>query len=331
MLSLILPTYNEAANLPELLNTLQKVLTMPHEIIVVDDDSPDKTWEVAEHLKGQYPHLRILRRIGRRGLSSAVTDGFAMAQGDVLMVMDSDLQHDPHLITRLYDAVSQGADIAVASRYIEGGSVGEWVTGRRLLSKTATRLAQWLPPVRSSDPMSGFFALSQSAYLGIAPKLRPTGFKILLEVLAHLPKGSRITEVPLQFQFRKHGESKLNMKVELQFIVQLLRIAFMRLIDGVRFILFPIFLIVAVIIAALFLPSAWRLKLLYLDSDVRSQTQTILQQTAEKQGWLLSDMIIDSVEKDHIRILHRDIHRGNDSSECFDLVYSGSVVLPCQD
>lgn len=331
VLSLILPTFNESKNLPELLERLSKVLTMPHEIIVVDDDSPDRTWEVADRLKATYPHLRILRRVGRRGLSSAVTDGFGMAHGDVLMVMDSDLQHDPQLITRLYDAVLNGADIAVASRYIEGGSVGEWVTGRRLLSKTATRLAQWLPPVTSSDPMSGFFALKKSAYLTIAPKLRPTGFKILLEVLAHLPKGSHITEVPLQFQFRKHGESKLNMKVELEFLVQLLRIAVMRLGHMIRSIQVPLLVILCVVIAALLLPRVWKLRLLYLDPSIRAQTQALLQRTADQNGWLLSDMPVQEVTTERVRILHRDVYRGSDSSTCIDLAFSGSTMLPCKD
>lgn len=234
---------------------LKGVLLMPHEIIVVDDNSPDETWRVAEELKAQYPAIRVLRRIGRRGLSSAVTEGFAMAHGEVLMVMDADLQHDPNLIMTLYDAVQNGAAIAVASRYIEGGSVGDWVTGRRILSKTATWLASSLPPVHSSDPMSGFFALNRASYTLIAPHLQPTGFKILLEVLSCLPAGSKISEAPLHFAFRKHGESKLNMWVEVQFVLQLVRIAAKRLWQILLGRAWILFLLVACVFLIIFLSS----------------------------------------------------------------------------
>ncbi len=329
MLSLVLPTYNEAANLPELFAALRKVLSIPHEVIVVDDDSPDQTWRIAEELKKQYPTIRVLRRIGRRGLSSAVTEGFAMATGDVLMVMDADLQHDPHLILALYHAVQEGADIAVASRYIEGGSVGEWVTGRRILSKTATWLAHALPPVHSTDPMSGFFAIRRIAYTKIAPKLHPTGFKILLEVLSCLPASSRLTEVPLQFQFRKHGESKLNFWVEWQFVVQLIRIALRRIIHLARSFELSAFLIVVFLMLLIFVPRAWRLRLLYLDSTVRASVQRTLQTVADREGWLLSGTLVEEVSRDHMRITHQDVHRGFSPVDCFDVSFADSSLTPC--
>jgi len=331
MLSLILPTFNESKNLPELMAVLKGVLQMPHEIIVVDDNSPDETWRVAEELKTQYPTIRVLRRIGRRGLSSAVTEGFAMAHGDVLMVMDADLQHDPNLIVKLYDAVQNGAAIAVASRYIEGGSVGDWVTGRRLLSKTATWLASSLPPVHSSDPMSGFFALNRASYNLIAPHLRPTGFKILLEVLSCLPAGSTIAEVPLHFAFRKHGESKLNMWVEMQFVLQLLRIAAKRVWQILMRRVWILFLLVACVLLLAFLPHVWRLRLLYTDAAVRSSVQKTMQAAADTHGWLLSDLIVDEVFPDRVRVLHRTVNRGTDTSECMDLSYNTSSPVPCAD
>ncbi len=322
MLSLILPTYCEAANLPELMAVLQTVLSMPHEIIVVDDDSKDQTWRVAEELQQTYPAIRVLRRIGRRGLSSAVTEGFAMANGDVLMVMDADLQHDPQLITKLYNAVTNGADIAVASRYIEGGSVGEWVTGRRLLSKTATWLAKWIPPVHSSDPMSGFFAINRASYNHIAPHLRPTGFKILLEVLSCLPSSSRLTEVPLQFQFRKHGESKLNLRVELEFIVQLLRITLHR-------IQWALFLCISVILAIIFLLQLWPMLLLYYDASARSSVQQSLQSISDERGWLLSDITVISVQKDRFTFIHREHFRGAGEGECYEWKFASPVPVSC--
>lgn len=324
VLSLILPTYNEAANLPELMALLKGILSMPHEIIVVDDDSPDKTWEVAEYLSKDYPALRVLRRIGRRGLSSAVTEGFAMAKGDVLMVMDADLQHDPHLINKLYDAVISGADIAVASRYIEGGSVGEWVTGRRLLSKTATWLAKWIPPVHSSDPMSGFFALSNTSYERIAPHLRPTGFKILLEVLSCLPASSKLTEVPLQFQFRKYGESKLNLRVEIEFIVQLLRITLHR-------VQWPLFSLVTGLLCIILFLRLCPILPLYYDVSTRSIVQTSLQKISEEKGWLLSGIAVTSVQKDHFTFVYTEHYRGAKTHECYEWFYASSAPLPCEN
>ncbi|HVW67150.1 MAG TPA: polyprenol monophosphomannose synthase [Candidatus Peribacteraceae bacterium] len=328
MLSLILPTYNEAKNLPELIPALEKVLAIPHEIIVVDDDSPDRTWEVAEELCKQYP-VRVLRRRNHRGLSSAVVDGFAIAQGNVLAVMDSDLQHDPHILLDLYQAIQNGADIAVASRYREGGSVGEWVTGRRLLSKAGTRLAQWLPPVHSSDPMSGFFAVNSASYDRIATKLRPTGFKILLEVLAHLPPQSRIFEVPLTFLPRKHGESKLNLKVEWDFVLQILRIAVMRFAQTISFAQIPLFFVLSLIILAMLLPKVWAMRLLYTDAHMRSRVQSALTHAADQNGWLVSDLLVQSVTTDHVRVLHDEHRRGPDVVACLDLSLTSSVVTPC--
>lgn len=329
MLSLILPTYNEASNLPDLLLKLQAVLGMSFEVIVVDDDSPDGTWKMAEEFKKTYPWLRVLHRVGRRGLSSAVTDGFAIASGDVLMVMDADLQHDPELITKLYEAVMSGADIAVASRYIEGGSVGDWVRGRRILSKTATWLASSLPPVRSTDPMSGFFAVRRAMYDRIAPQLRPTGFKILLEVLSCMPEGAKITEVPLHFAHRLHGESKLNVRVQWEFLLQVFRIALKRFFRMCARRQKIIFVLVAAIILIVLVPRVWRLRLLYTDSSIRMLTQTTLQQTADAQGWLLSDMNVREVMYDRVRIHHREIYRGTDRTECLDLMFGSATPVPC--
>lgn len=324
MLSIVLPTYNEAKNLPELLKRLSVELSKDeYEVIVVDDDSPDHTWQIAEDLKKQYPMLRVIRRVGRRGLSSAVVEGFNAAKGNVLLVMDSDLQHDPAVVTQLYAAIKNGADIAVASRYIEGGSVGEWVTGRRLLSRFATFLARTLPPVQTSDPMSGFFALTHSAYNSVRMQLRPTGFKILFEVLASMHPSSNVAEVPLQFQMREHGESKLSLSVEIAFLWQLLRVFLYRihayLFWGIA------------IITALFLAfRVWNLLPMYLDSDVRQRVQQTVEQLAEEQGWLLSDIQIDEVQTDEMRITHRQHHRGTDERACYIVLFSDAQPRSCE-
>lgn len=219
MFSLILPTYNEAENLPELLPKIEEVLSgIPHEIIIVDDDSPDKTWNIAHELSGNRDDVHVIRRIGRRGLSSAVVEGFLAAKGDVLAVMDADGQHDLSLLPQIFHAVQNGANIAIGSRYVEGGSVGEWDERRYALSRIATALAKKLCKVDVCDPMSGFFALDRKTFEETLPKLNPKGFKILLDFLVHVPKGKTAKEIPFTFGKRIHGESKLSARVQIEFI-----------------------------------------------------------------------------------------------------------------
>jgi dolichol-phosphate mannosyltransferase len=231
MLSLILPTYNEKENLPQILRKLSAVLTgIRHEIIVVDDDSPDETWRVAQQLAGQSDALRVIRRVGRRGLSSAVIEGFLAARGTVLAVADADGQHDLSLIPALYEKVTGGAALAVGSRYAQGGSVGAWDERRHMMSRIATNLAMRLCKVRVSDPMSGFFAIDRTAFEEILPRLNPMGFKILLDLLVHAPAGMRAVEVPFTFGARAHGESKLSRRVQIEFLEYLYDAAFGRII-----------------------------------------------------------------------------------------------------
>jgi dolichol-phosphate mannosyltransferase len=219
MLSLVLPTYNEAANLGELVPQIRAILhAIPHEIIVVDDDSPDRTWETALKLARELPELRVIRRIGRRGLSSAVIEGFLAATGDVLAVADADGQHDYTLLPRLYESVRGGTDVAIGSRYVAGGAVGQWDERRHALSRIATRLAQTLCRVQAEDPMSGFFAIGRATFEDTLPRLNPKGFKILLDLLVHIPPGAVVRELPFTFGIRIHGESKLSRRVQLEFL-----------------------------------------------------------------------------------------------------------------
>ncbi|MFH0770898.1 MAG: glycosyltransferase family 2 protein [Candidatus Peregrinibacteria bacterium] len=219
MLSLILPTYNEAENLPELLPNVEKALAgIPFEVIVVDDDSPDETWKVALALSQDRPFLHVIRRVGRRGLSSAVIEGFLAAKGDTFAVMDADGQHDSGLLRTLADATTSGSDLAVGSRYVSGGSIGEWDERRHLLSRIATRMGQMVCRVKISDPMSGFFALRRSLFESVRSSLNPKGFKILLDLLVHIPKETRVTEHPFTFKGRMHGASKMSRKVQIEFL-----------------------------------------------------------------------------------------------------------------
>jgi dolichol-phosphate mannosyltransferase len=232
-LSLVLPTYNEAKNIAEIVRRLTTLLDEAlgdaYELIVVDDDSPDRTWEVAKGLKATFPKVRVMRRVGERGLSSAVIRGWQIARGEVLAVIDADLQHPPEVAVQLWKGVEQGADLAVASRHVEGGGVSDWSIARRILSRGAQLLGLLvLPSVvgRVSDPMSGFFMVRRSAIGGVV--LHPLGYKILIEVLG---RGSIrwIAEVPYVFRERAEGESKVTSKLYAEYLGHLLRLRIARL------------------------------------------------------------------------------------------------------
>lgn len=298
-----------------------------YEVIVVDDNSPDHTWEIAQDLQQKFSTLHVIRRVGRRGLSSAVVEGFDAAKGDVLLVMDSDLQHDTSLIIRLRNAIVSGADLAVASRYIDGGSVGEWVRGRRLLSKLATWLTRKIPPVEVSDPMSGFFALKQSKYKAIRSNLRPSGFKILFEILGHLPRTTKIEEIPLVFSMRVHGESKLSLIVEMQFLWQLMRIALVRF---QKYFFWMICMIITFTLVVRVLP----LLPLYTDSGIRSQVQTTLRTVADANGWLISDVHILRIGTSQMDIAYQPHRKGVDpASICYTIQYQDPILhsISCDD
>ena len=226
--SLVVPTYNERANILNIVSILTQLLDgfMPgsYELIIVDDDSPDGTWEIAASLMSEYPQLRVMRRTSERGLSSAVIRGWQAAKGQVLGVIDGDLQHPPQVLLQMLSAIAQGADLAVASRHVEGGGVSSWSIVRRFLSRGAQLLGLLvLPGVidRVSDPMSGYFMVRRSCIFG--KKLNPVGYKILIEVLG---RGDvrQIAEVGYVFQERQEGESKVTWKQYRDYLHHLLRL-----------------------------------------------------------------------------------------------------------
>jgi len=228
--SLVIPTYNESENIKALISVLSSLLdaAIPgdYELIVVDDDSPDHTWEVAQALIPEYPQLKVMRRQQERGLSTAVIRGWQAANGHVLGVIDGDLQHPPKVLLQLLAAIEQGADLAVASRHIQGGGVSSWSFTRRVLSRGAQLLGiVILPQVvsRVSDPMSGYFLVRRSAIAGRT--LNPIGYKILIEILGRGDIGS-IAEVGYVFQERQEGESKVTWKQYLDYLQHLLRLRF---------------------------------------------------------------------------------------------------------
>jgi len=310
MLSLVLPTFNEAANLTSLIDVIDAVLQgTDHEIIIVDDNSPDGTWKVAQTIAKSRSSVRVLRRKGKRGLSSAVVDGFDMAQGDMLAVMDADGQHDASLLLGLSASLKGGSDLVVGSRYMDGGSVGEWVRDRRIISSIGTRLALLFSRVTVSDPLSGFFAMKASVYKKIRPALKPTGFKILLEVLAHVPDGTKVAEIPLIFRLRLHGRSKLSLKVHFDFMCQICRLALSRLISR-SCVLCHLFFFALVIVMTFFLaPKAWDLRLFLSHPEIRLKAAEGLRSVVDSQGWLLSDIDVQRVTTGSLLFSYREHRR----------------------
>ena len=213
--AVVVPTLNEAANVEKLIEKLSTVLAgRGWEVVFVDDNSPDGTSDLVRRIGRTSRHVRIVQRVGRRGLSSAVIEGMLATAAPVIAVMDGDLQHSEDALPRLIDAVRAGdADIAVGTRYVAGGGVGDWDQGRVRMSRLATRAGQIALGTDVSDPMSGFFALRREAFERALPRLSGIGFKILIDILASSPTALRVAEVPYQFRTREAGESKIGLRV----------------------------------------------------------------------------------------------------------------------
>jgi dolichol-phosphate mannosyltransferase len=223
-LSLIVPTYNERENIVPLVERIHKSLfNYNYELIVVDDNSPDGTSELAKSLSSQYP-VSVLVRTTERGLASAVVAGFNQAKGEVLGVIDADLQHPPEFIPDLLNAIRGGADVAIASRYIPGGGIEGWTLKRKIISKGAKLPANLLlsSARKIKDPLSGFFLFRRKVIDGAV--LSPTGYKILLEVLAR-GNANNVVEVPYTFKERERGKSNLTAKEQINYLKHLYRLA----------------------------------------------------------------------------------------------------------
>lgn len=227
-LSLVIPTYNEGKNVRELVARLTELLEEPlagaYELIVVDDDSPDRTWEVAAGLTAEFPRVKVMRRRGERGLSTAVIRGWQAARGKVLAVIDADLQHPPEVTLELWREIERGADLAVASRHVAGGGVSDWAFHRRILSRGAQILGLlFLPGVlgRVTDPMSGYFMVRRAALAGRL--LNPLGYKILIEVIGR-GEIRWIGEVGYVFRERVDGESKVTWRLYLDYLRHITRL-----------------------------------------------------------------------------------------------------------
>jgi dolichol-phosphate mannosyltransferase len=216
MLSIIIPTYNEKENIVILIPLLEKNLKGEHEIIVVDDNSPDGTAAAAE----TFPGVRVVRRESKAGLTRAVLAGAAAANGELLLIMDADLSHPPEAVSKMLEAMGK-ADLVIGSRLIAGGGVEHWPFHRKLISKGADLLARLVLGVRASDPLSGFFLMKISFFK--KTRFRTKGYKLLLNILADNPK-IKIAEIPYVFKDRYSGKTKLGYGEMFTYILDLLRI-----------------------------------------------------------------------------------------------------------
>jgi len=211
-ISLIIPTYNEAKNIKEIIREAKTYLQdFEHEIIVVDDNSPDKTSLIALN-----EDVIVINRYNKKGLSSAILEGFEHSNGDIIGVIDADLSHPPNKLPELIRAVNK-CDLVIGSRLVEGGKVEEWTLIRRTISYIARLLAKPLTPVK--DIMSGFFFIKKSVIQGV--DITPRGYKLLLDIII---KGNyqSYKEIPITFRNRKLGQSKLNLKIQLEYLKQLI-------------------------------------------------------------------------------------------------------------
>jgi dolichol-phosphate mannosyltransferase len=238
-LAVILPTLNEAGNIKAVIERLEAVLSgIGWEAVFVDDNSSDGTADLLREIGRTDRRIRVVQRVGRRGLASAVVEGMLATAAPALVVMDADLQHDEAVLPELFDAVTrQGYDMAVGTRYVAGGSTGGWDSSRERASRFATRLAALAMKTNVSDPMSGLFAIRREVLVDALPRLSNVGFKILLDLLASTSGPIKVKEVPYTFRNRLAGESKLDARVLQEYLVLLLEKLFGRFLP-VRFLMF---------------------------------------------------------------------------------------------
>lgn len=239
-LAIVIPTFNERGNVPLLVAQLDAALKdLAWEAIFVDDDSPDGTADAARVLARSDRRVRVIQRIGRRGLSSACIEGMCATAAPLVAVIDGDLQHDetilPAMATALIDDTA--LDVVIGSRFVDGGGTGDWDKDRVAKSAFATKLSRQVLKADLSDPMSGFFMIRTTIVRELTPHLSAIGFKILLDVMTTSPRPLRFKELPYTFRVRTEGESKLDHVVAMEFLIALYDRMFGRFIP-VRFAMF---------------------------------------------------------------------------------------------
>ncbi|UYY77116.1 glycosyltransferase [Sphingomonas sp. R1] len=238
--AIVIPTFNERANVPLLIAKLDAALAgRAWEAIFVDDDSPDGTADAARAIGRTDPRVRVIQRIGRRGLSSACIEGMCATAAPCVAVIDGDLQHDETLLPKMLDALQADSslDVVIGSRFCEGGCTGEWDRERVAKSAFATKLSRQVLKADLTDPMSGFFMIRSEIARDLVPRLSGIGFKILLDIMTASPRPLAFRELPYTFRVRTEGESKLDYVVAMEYLIALYDRMFGKVVP-VRFAMF---------------------------------------------------------------------------------------------
>lgn len=219
-LAIVVPTFKERQNVAPLLEKLDRVMKdFEFEVIFVDDNSPDGTAEAVRDIGLRRPNVRVLQRLNRRGLASACIEGMMATPAPYIAVMDADLQHDETILPQMLRTIKEsGADLVVASRNVEGGSMGEFAKQRVAVSDLGRKVSRLICRTEVSDPMSGFFLLDRKLLAEVAPNLSAIGFKILLDLISSADRTLKVREVPYTFRTRVHGESKLDTLVLVEYL-----------------------------------------------------------------------------------------------------------------
>ncbi len=230
VLSIIIPTYNESDNIKNLIERLSQALKpsgIDAEILVVDDNSPDNTADIAESLSFIFP-IRVIKREGQRGLGPSIIEGINAARSPVICVMDADLSHPPEAVPSMFKAIQQGkAQLVIGSRRVGGGGTSEWIWYRKVISWVATSLGSFLTPVK--DLTSGFFMFDKKVIDGV--ELTPRSWKIGLEIMVK-GKYAKCLEYPITFIEREAGTSKMSGKEVLAYISHLMHLSLYKLFHG---------------------------------------------------------------------------------------------------
>ncbi|MES1975071.1 MAG: glycosyltransferase family 2 protein [Pseudomonadota bacterium] len=221
-LAVVIPTFNEVGNVPVIIAKLDAALAGRNwEAIFVDDNSPDGTAGVARQIARLDRRVRVIQRIGRRGLSTACIEGICATAAPIVAVIDGDLQHDETILPKMLDALLQDEhlDLVIGSRFVDGGGTGDWDRDRVAKSAFATKLSRRVLKADLSDPMSGFFMIRTQLVRDLAPHLAGIGFKILLDIMTGSPKPLKFLELPYTFRVRTEGESKLDHVVAMEYLI----------------------------------------------------------------------------------------------------------------
>jgi len=238
--TVVVPTFRERENIPLVVERLEALLgDFEWEVVFVDDDSDDGSAEVLLELARRHPRVRAIRRIGRRGLTSACLEGMASSSAEIFAVMDADLQHDETILPAMIAAFQEDPelDLAVGTRYTGEGGFSNWSKGRQFVSKFATLIEKSVLHAPLSDPMSGFFALRRALFEETVQSMTGKGFKILLDIVLSAGRKLRTREFPYEFRARQHGESKLDVVVGLEYLYLLVDKTLGRLVP-VSFVLY---------------------------------------------------------------------------------------------